>query len=293
MTNDIEIIEHADLKPFNTYHLPSKAKYLVKPKTKEELISLITYLKNNHLNYFIMGNGSNIILPNKEFNGYVIVLTAFKEYKITNNYLTVDAGAMLPVIANASINANLKGLEWAIGIPGTIGGAVYNNAGAYLDQIMNYVEEVEFLTNDLKIITYKYADISYGYRTTMFKEQKKGLILSIKLKLMPGNQAESLLLVADRRKRRMASQPLDKYSAGSVFRNPSPEMPAGKLIEEANLKGKSIGGAEISSKHANFIINKGNATSDDVISLINVIKKTIKQKDNIDLVCEQEIVEWP
>lgn len=291
LNNICEVLENVDLTDYNTYKIKTSTKYLALPKNKEEIINLLKYLKDNSIKYFLLGNGSNIILPDKEFDGVVINFKKFNNFEFDNDILTVEAGAMLPNLSNEVINHGLKGLEWASGIPGTIGGSIKGNAGAYLHEIMDRVLEVEILDENLNVKTLKKEDISYGYRTTLFKETKD-IILSAKLQMEKGDYEESRALVKDRLERRLASQPLEYPSAGSVFRNPSKEQPSGMLIEQVGLKGKTIGGAQISSKHANFIVNVNNATASDIKELIDLIKKEIKENYDIDLKCEQEIVEW-
>ncbi|MBR1417250.1 MAG: UDP-N-acetylmuramate dehydrogenase [Bacilli bacterium] len=292
LNNICEIVENVQLTNYNTYKINAKTKYLALPKSKEEIIGLIKYLKANNIKYFILGNGSNVILPDNIFNGVVICLKNYNNYEIVDDKIIASAGAMIPKIANDAINISLKGLEWATGIPGTIGGSVVGNAGAYLHEIMEFVESVEVLDKDLNIKKLDKKDITYDYRYTNFKDDKSIVILSVTLKLEKGNKEESLALVKDRLERRQASQPLGYPSAGSVFRNPSSELPAGKIIEELGFKGKIIGGAIVSKLHANFILNNGNATSNDIKSLIKEIQDKVLNSYDINLKCEQEIVEW-
>ena len=291
LNNICEVLESVDLTDYNTYKIKTSTKFLALPKNKEELINLIKYLKDNNIKYFLLGNGSNVILPDKEFDGVVINFKKLNNFEFDGDILNVEAGAMLPSLSNEVINHGLKGLEWASGIPGTIGGSIKGNAGAYLREIMDRVLEVEVLDENLNLKTIKKEDIEYGYRTTSFKNTKD-IIISAKLQLEKGDYEESKTLVKDRLERRLASQPLEYPSAGSVFRNPSKEQPSGMLIEQVGLKGKTIGGAQISTKHANFIVNINNASSDDIKKLIELIKKEIKENYDIDLKCEQEIVEW-
>lgn len=293
MINDIcEIKEDVNLKQYNTYNIDTKTKFMAFPKTVDELISLLKYIKENNIKYFLLGNGSNIILPDEKFDGIVISFKDLNNYEIKDKKIYAQAGVMLPKMALDSINYSLKGLEWATGIPGTVGASILGNAGAYLHEIMERIEEIQVLDKDLNIKTLKKDDITYGYRTTSLKENREYIILSAVFSLEDGNIEESKELVKDRLKRRQESQPLDYPSAGSVFRNPSKELPAGKIIEELGLKGKTIGGAKISEKHANFIVNANNAKSSDIKELINIIKKEVKKKENIDLICEQEIINW-
>lgn len=286
-----EILEDVSLKNYNTYRIDTKTKYLALPSSVEELRELLEYLNKEKIKYIILGNGSNVIIGDNVYDGVIIVLTKINDIKIDNNVIVAECGAMLPKMCNVATSSGLKGLEWASGIPGTLGGSVVGNAGAYLSCIFDYLIDVTVLKNG-KIETIKKADLKYGYRYTEFKDNKDIIILKARLKLEKGSVQESLELIQDRRERRLKSQPLNYPSAGSVFRNPSKESPAGKLIEEASLKGYRIGGAEVSKLHANFIINVDNAKACDIKELIKVIKDKVKEKDNIDLICEQEILEW-
>ena len=181
-----------------------------------------------------------------------------------------------------------KGFEWASGIPGTIGGCIYNNAGCYGSEISdNLIDVTVFCDN--KIYCLRKDELSFSYRNSTFKMNNKFVILKAKFKFEKGDPEELLDLIKVRTNKRIESQPLEYPSCGSVFRNPDGFI-AGKLIDEANLKGKCVGGAMVSNKHANFIINNGNATPEDIIKLINEIKNTIKKNYNIDLVLEQEII---
>ena len=292
LNNICEIEEDANLKEYNTYKIDTNTKYLAFPKNIDELVNLLKYVKDNNIKYFLIGNGSNIILPDEKFDGVVISFKNLNNYKIEGNTVVCECGVMLPKVAIDTINHSLKGLEWATGIPGTVGASVLGNAGAYLHEIMEYVTEIKVLDKDLNFKTLKKNDITYGYRTTSLKENRDCIILEVTMHLEDGNIEESKALVQDRLKRRTESQPLDYPSAGSVFRNPSKELPAGKIIEDLGYKGKTIGGAEVSLKHANFIVNKDDAKASDIKELITSIKKDVKEKYNIDLICEQEIINW-
>ena len=279
------VYPNKDLYEYNTYKVHSICNYLIIVNNVVKLTNLIKYLTSNNIKYFVIGNGSNIILPSI-YNGIVIKLD-MKDLEIIDNKVIVGASYMLNKLAMETINHNLSGFEWASGIPGTIGGSIYGNAGAYKDEMANYLEEIEVLENNcIKIL--KKNDIFFEYRSSSL--QKRDLIiLKATLKLNKGNKEESLALVKDRFERRLFSQPLDYPSAGSVFRNPD-NLYAGKLIEDLGLKELNINDAEISSKHANFIINKDNATGEDIIKLINLIKEKVKEEYNIDLNLEQKII---
>ncbi len=285
--------EHATLKNLNTYHIGSTTRYLISPNSVQDLISILKLLKENNIKYFILGNGSNIILNDREYAGAVIRLNNLNGLEIQEdkNLTYAEAGVMLPTLVKEVINRSLTGLEFAAGIPGTIGGAIYGNAGAYNSCIMDYVESVTVLDENFEIQTIEHEDITYSYRTSMFKETKKYIIIAAKFFLKKGDKQSSLELVEERQKRRVETQPLEYASAGSVFRNPEGDF-AGRLIESSGLKGYKIGGAEVSEKHANFIINKGNATSKDVYKLINYVHDTVLEKTKVDLLIEQEFIDW-
>lgn len=284
------VLSDVSLKEFNTYKLESFSKYLVYPNSITDLVQLINYLDKENVKYFILGNGSNVILPSHTFNGVVIKTSGLKGVKdLDDNKLYAEAGVMLPKLVNDSLYFGYKGLEWAAGIPGTVGGSIVGNAGAYKSCIFDYLLSVTILEGGITKILKK-DDIIYSYRHTSLKGEKC-IVLSAVFSLEKGNMEESKKLIKSRYLRRVETQPLDKPSAGSVFRNPIDE-PAGKIIEDLGFKGTCCNGAKVSEKHANFIVNSGNATSEDVISLINDIKKCVKEKKNIDLVLEQEIVSW-
>lgn len=271
-----------NLKNHNTYKIESICKYFIIVNNINNLKELIKYLQEKNIKYFIIGNGSNIILP-MYYDGVVIKLD-LNEITYNKDILEVGASLMLNKIALDSVSKGYKGLEWASGIPGTVGGSTVNNSGSFGSEIFDYIIKLDVL-KDNKIITLNKEDINYSYRCTNLKEY---IILKVYFKLEKGNREELLSLIKERTEKRKASQP-NKPSAGSVFRNPEGDY-AGRLIEESGLKGREIGGAKISNKHANFIVNNKNATSNDIITLINLIKVTIKEKYNIDLILEQEII---
>lgn len=286
-----EILENVNLKEYNTYRVEAFCKYMAFPKSVKELQEVINYCLHNDIKYFVIGNGSNVILDGY-LDGIVINMKKLTGIELVSDTdIIAYGGIMMPKLVKFAVKNNLQGLEWASGIPGTLGGGIYGNCGAYNDDIYHYLKEIIVLHNG-KIEHIKVDKIYHDYRKTFFQGKRQYLIIAAHLSLEPGNSKDSQDLINDRLKRRLASQPLSYPSAGSVFRNPSKEMPAGKLIEESGLKNKNIGGAIISPKHANFIINDGTATSKDIISLITLIKETIKKNYQIDLITEQEIVKW-
>jgi len=275
-----------DLKKYSTYKVGGIGKVLVIPDNEKCLLTLIDYIKKNKIKYKILGNGSNLIFS--DFDGILIKLDKFDYLTINDTIVTVGAGYSLQKLAIKVSKLGLSGLEFATGIPGTVGGAVYMNAGAYKTDMGYIVSEVKVLDKNLEIKKIYNKDINYHYRDSIFQHDEY-VILEAKIVLKKGSKDEIMDIIENRRQRRLMSQPLEYPSAGSVFRNPEGDF-AGRLIEDIGYKGKKIGGAMVSDKHANFIINYDNATSVDIINLINEIKKEVKEKYKIDLKCEQEIV---
>ncbi len=289
-----DVLENVALNKYNTYHIGGLTRYLVSPLSINDLVEVIKILDENKVPYFVLGNGSNVVLSSKKYEGAIIRLNNLNGIAIhpEMNMAYAEAGAMYPKLVNETIERGLTGLEFAGGIPGTIGGSILNNAGAYNACTMDYVRSVSVLNKETyEIEELENADISYTYRSTMFKEERKYIILSAKFFLKQGSKESSLEILADRQRRRLESQPLEYPSAGSVFRNPEGDA-AWRLIDSCHLKGTRIGGAEVSEKHANFIINVDNATSDDVYELINLVHDTVLEKTTVDLIIEQEFIGW-
>ena len=289
-SNNLEYYENISLKNYNTYKIDVIAKYLVFPKDKVELSNLVKYLKDNNCKFLVLGNGSNVIFSCSNYDGVVIRLDKLNDININGDIIEVGAGYSLIKLASNMALLGLSGLEFASGIPGCIGASVAMNAGAYNHSLSEIVESVTVLDPDNKLIIMKNKELDVADRESFFKHHKNYIIISCKLKLTKGNKDEILELISKRRIRRMESQPLNYPSAGSVFRNPEGNY-AGKLIEDCGLKGYKLGGAMISLKHANFIINYNKATGKDIVDLINKVKSCVKDKYNIDLVMEQIIID--
>ncbi len=287
-----KIETNVSLKKCTTYRVGGVANYIAYPKDINSLIKLIKYLKNNSIKYKILGNGSNLLFSEKKYDGVLIKLTEFDELEfIGKTKLRVGAGYNLIKLSILTAKKGLTGLEFASGIPGTIGGSVFMNAGAYKSDMGYIVESVKVLTPDFKIISLENKEMDFHYRTSFLKRHPEYICLEVIIKLSKGKKEAIEEVIKDRRQRRLTSQPLEYPSAGSVFRNP-PEDFAGRLIEESGLKGKKHGGAMISSKHANFIVNYKHATADDIKYLIELAHDKVKEKYNIDLKIEQEFVNW-
>ena len=304
------VYENENLKNHNTYKIECICRYLVMPTSTDNLIDLIKYLKKENIKYFIIGNGSNLIFKNNYFDGVVIKLELLKDFEIDDkkSILNAEAGVYLPLLSSKLINNGYSGFEWCGGLPGEVGASIYNNAGAYKSSISDNLIDVKVLKGN-RVKTIKKEKIKFDYRTSSFKDNKDIIILSARFKLEKKDIDKMKELVKDRLKRRVDTQPLEYPSAGSTFRNPHEKdykdifkkynlpvnedgfVSAGFLIESLGLKGKKIGGAMVSEKHANFIINYKKATGEDIIKLIDLIKKEVKDKYEIDLILEHEIID--
>ena len=289
-TNNIEYKENVSLKNYNTYKLDINCNFLVFPKTENELIAILKELKSQNVKYLILGNGSNVILSMDYYDGVVIKLDRLSTIEYRGDNVTVGAGYLLIKLALETINKGLSGLEFAAGIPGQVGASTAMNAGAYNSDMSAVVDHVSVLTPDLEIITMTNKDLAFEYRDSFIKSHKDYYVLSTTFKLSSGDTEHMKKLIEERRKKRLASQPLNMPSAGSVFRNPE-NMYAGELIEKLHLKGYTIGGATISEKHANFIVNNGKATGIEIVKLINKIQKEVKDNYDVSLKLEQIIIE--
>lgn len=276
-----------DLFNYNTYKLNSTAKVFLSIKNVEELKQVIEILNKYKSKWFVIGNGSNIILPSY-YDGVVIKLDGFNDYKINEDRVIAGSCCMINKLANNISNLGYKGLEWACGVPGTIGGSVCGNAGCYGSSISNVLESCTVLDNG-KIKELSNNDLMFDYRTSMLKENKNIIVLDATFKIEKSDTETLKSFISEKMEARRKSQDLAHPSNGSVFRNPN-GLSAGKLIDDLGLKGYTIGGASISMIHANFIINNKNAKSEDIINLIDFIKQEVKKHYDIDLVLEQEII---
>ena len=269
--------KNISLKDKNTFKVGGMAKYYAVVNSRQELLEVLNFAKEKSLPIFIIGEGSNVLVSDNGFNGVVIKLN-LRQFSIENNILKVESGVFLREIVLKTRDLDLKGLEWAIGIPGTVGGAICGNAGAHNHSISEIISEVEvFDGNEFKI--FKKEDCFFDYRNSIFKKNLNLIILSAKFELEQGIDLKAMQDYLSKRTK------INGHSIGSIFKNPE-GYSAGKLIEDCNLKGLRVGDAIISIEHANWILNLGNASSKDIEELILKAKKEVKLKFNIDLVEE-------
>ena len=284
--------ENALLKKYTTYCSGGVARAVVYPKNIESLVQLLKLLRENNVKYKIIGNGSNLLFSDSLYDGILIKLSEFNDIKfIGKNKVRVGAGYSLIKLSLQTAKKGLTGLEFASGIPGSVGGAVFMNAGAYKSDMGYVVESVKVLTPELNIINLVNKEMDFHYRSSFLQKHPGYVCLEVVIELKKGKREAIEQLIKDRRSRRIESQPLEYPSAGSVFRNP-PDNFAGKLIEDVGIKGLKKGGAMISDKHANFVINYKNATSSDIKYLIDLAHDKVLEEYGIDMKIEQEFVNW-
>ena len=287
-----KIEKNVSLSKCTTYRVGGKCLCMVFPKNVQALRKTLSILKDGNLKYKVIGNGSNLLFSSKVYDGVIIRLDEFDDLEYLTPYkIRVGAGYSLVKLSMQVAKKGLAGLEFATGIPGTVGGAVFMNAGAYKSDMGYIVQTVTVLTPDLRIIKLENKEMNFHYRSSFLQTHPGYICLEVVIRLDKGNKSILEDVIKDRRKRRMESQPLNYPSAGSVFRNPE-GMYAGELIEKLGLKGYTIGGAKVSEKHANFIINYNHATGEDIKQLIEYVREKVREEYQVDLKVEQEFVNW-
>ncbi|MDE6181859.1 MAG: UDP-N-acetylmuramate dehydrogenase, partial [Eubacteriales bacterium] len=268
-----------------TFKIGGKVDIMLLPKNIDEIKKCINYCEENNINYYVMGNGSNLLVSDKGFRGIIIkIFKNFNNIQIDGNIINAQAGATLSAISKFALENSLSGFEFASGIPGTIGGGVCMNAGAYGNELKDIIKSVTVIENG-QIIKLKNSQCGFEYRNSRILKEKI-TVLEAQIELKKGNKEEILAKMKEINKTRNEKQPIEYPSAGSTFKRPLNNF-AGKLIMEAGLKGKSVGGAYISEKHCGFIVNKGGATCKDVLELAEIACKEVKKKFDINL--EKEI----
>ena len=276
------------LSEYVNFKVGGPADILLIPNSKEQVIKSIKICKENNIPFYLIGNGSNILVRDGGFRGVVLSLKNVKNIYVDGEKIEAECGVMLKEVSDKAIENSLTGFEFACGIPGTIGGAVFMNAGAYDGEISKVIESAEVIDENCNIIRLSREELDFGYRSSLV--MKKGYtVLSAVFKLEKGQVKTIKELIEDLTNKRESKQPLEYPSAGSTFKRPTGYF-AGKLIQDAGLKGYSIGGAAVSEKHSGFVINKGNATAKDITDLIKHIQDEVKKQFGVDLHPEVRII---
>ena len=270
------------MKRHTTFRIGGPADFFLLPSTVDEVRGILEICREEELPYFILGNGSNLLVSDKGYRGVIIQLYRnFSNISVEGNEICASSGALLSQIAAAARNASLTGFEFAGGIPGTLGGAVFMNAGAYGGELKDVLKEAVVMTEQGEILTLPVEKLDLGYRTSRIK--KAGyLVLEARLVLEQGDMDKIRDITKDLTEKRVSKQPLEYPSAGSTFKRPEGYF-AGKLIMDAGLRGYQVGDAQVSEKHCGFVINKGNATAADVLTLIENVREKVQEQFGVTL----------
>ncbi len=259
----------------------------IRPDSEEKMISALSLLEDEKVPFITVGRSSNLLFDDKGFRGAVLFTSAMKDVSFDGNELTAESGCPLTLLAGMTADRGLSGLEFAYGIPGSVGGAVYMNAGAYGGQISDVFSKCRvYDTENRAVRVLNFDEMNFSYRQSALRENRKLIMLSASFSLTAGNTEEIKAKEADFLERRRSKQPLEYPSAGSVFKRPREDVFVGKMIEDAGLKGTTVGGAQVSEKHAGFIVNRGGATSADVHALIELVQRRLYEKYGIVPECE-------
>ncbi len=274
---------------YTSFRVGGPAQYMVLPRDYSQVVGVINYCNAAGIRWYVMGKGTNLLVSDEGVEGVVMVLGEnLAEVRLAGTTLTAQAGAALTRLSAIALANSLAGLEFASGIPGTVGGAVVMNAGAYGGEMKDVVRRVLAATPRGELVHYSAAELELGYRTSIF-QRNGNVVLEVEMELTPGDGEAIQAKIDEYTRRRREKQPLDKPSAGSTFRRP-PGHYAGQLIESCNLRGVRLGGAAVSEKHCGFIINDNQATARDIYRLIRKVQAEVKKKHNVDL--ETEVVMW-
>lgn len=287
-----KIIEDEPLYKHTTYKVGGPARIYLAVKDIESLVKTIKYCRKHRIKYMIIGRGSNLLFSDKEYEGIIISLNEnFNKVKINGSIIKAQAGVSMISLAYQAAKIGLSGFEFMGGIPGSIGGGIFMNAGAYKYDIASVVKSVTLLNEKSEVVTYNKEQMKFSYRHSICQDNHKLIILEAEFELTAKDPNEIKAVLDKRKERRMTTQPWNMPSAGSVFRNPENKA-AWQYIDECGLRGYEIGGAQVSPKHSNFIVNNGYASAKDIYDLIMLVQQKVYEKFNIELKREVGLVNW-
>ena len=270
------------MKKHTTFRVGGNADYFVMPRTTQEVQQVVALCKNEILPYYILGNGSNLLVGDKGYRGVIIqIYKEMNEITVEGECICAKAGALLSKVGSVALEAGLAGFEFAAGIPGTVGGAVVMNAGAYGGEMKDILASATVLTEDGRILKLKNEELEFGYRTSIIAKNNY-IVLEAEYQLQRGDKTEIRAKMDELKKQRVTKQPLEYASAGSTFKRPEGYF-AGKLIQDAGLRGFQVGGAQVSEKHCGFVINKGDATAADIVELMKQVSEKVFQEFGVTL----------
>lgn len=284
------IIENAPMKDYTTFHIGGPADFLIFPSSMEETKDILKLFSHYEIPYTILGNGSNVLVRDKGVRGAILKFgEPFSNIEMeSETQITAGAGASLRDIALFAADKNLTGLEFAIGIPGSVGGAIFMNAGAYGGEMKNVVAKVRSVSPSGEFYEFLQSELDLSYRRSIFQDNNHA-IAEVTIRLFEGEGNTIRVKMEDLTRRREEKQPLEMPSAGSTFKRPTGYF-AGTLIDQTGLKGLKVGGAQVSEKHAGFVVNTGDATADDVLKLIEEVKRRVYEAHGVKLYPEVRII---
>lgn len=286
-----KVIENEPMYKHTTYKVGGPAKIFVKANDINSLIQTLNYCRDHEIKHMVIGNGSDLLFSDKEYDGIIISMKSFDDVKMNGSTIVAQAGVSMIALAYSSAKAGLSGFEFMGGIPGDMGGGIYMNAGAYKYCMADVFVSARVLDDDLNIITLSKEDMEFSYRHSVLQKHPNWIILDATFEMTAKDPGEIRKVLDKRKERRMSTQPWNFACAGSVFRNPE-EKPAWRYIDEAGLRGYEIGGAQVSPKHSNFIVNNGYASAKDILDLIRLVEKTVYEKFGVKLYKEVILVNW-
>ena len=272
-----QVLIDEPMKKHTTFRVGGPADYFVMPKNIEEVQKIVAFCKDAKMPYYVLGNGSNLLVSDAGYRGVIIqIYKSMSEITVEDTTIRAQAGALLSKIGNIALDAELTGFEFAAGIPGAVGGAVVMNAGAYGGEMKDILKSVTVLTTEGEVLTLYNKELELGYRTSIIAK-KDYVVLEAEYELQKGSKEDIRAKMDELKVQRVTKQPLEYPSAGSTFKRPEGHF-AGKLIQDAGLRGFSVGGAQVSEKHCGFVINKGDATAADIIELMRQVSEKVMQE---------------
>ena len=286
-----KVIENEPMYKHTTYKVGGPAKIFIKAKDIDSLIQTLKYCRDHDIKRMVIGNGSDLLFSDKEYDGVIISMKSFDDVKMNGSTIVAQAGVSMIALAYSSAKAGLSGFEFMGGIPGDMGGGIFMNAGAYKYCMADVFKCARVLDDELNVITLSKEDMEFSYRHSVLQKHPNWIILDATFEMTAKDPGEIRKVLDKRKERRMSTQPWNFACAGSVFRNPD-EKPAWRYIDEAGLRGYEIGGAQVSPKHSNFIVNNGYASAKDILDLIRLVEKTVYEKFEVKLHKEVILVNW-
>ena len=287
-----EMIEDEPMYKHTTYKVGGPARIYLKVKDVDSLIKTIKYCGKHRVKYLVIGRGSNLLFSDREYEGLIISLNeCFNEIKVNGSTMIAQAGVPMISLSYQAAKIGLSGFEFMGGIPGSIGGGIYMNAGAYKYDLASVVKTVTLLNEKHEVVTFNNEQMDFSYRHSICQDNRKLIVLEVTFELTAKSPDEIKAVLDKRKERRMSSQPWNMPSAGSVFRNPQ-DKPAWQYIDECGLRGYEIGGAQVSPKHSNFIVNNGYASAKDIYVLILLVQEIVNEKFGVKLRREVGLINW-